>query len=184
MRIPKWQLKQYSILVRPFLWLLQRNRNKTLKPAQILGRRPQLFAAVAFLYNTINRKRSPIEPYIHALVSVRVAQLNRCNFTIEHDSKLLRQLKLKLDKEKLLDWDHCEDFQPKECAVLAFTDALTNTNKHVTDRHMDHLRVYYNDDEIIELTSIIAFQNMTTKFNVAFDVSHNKGQNRIKKGED
>jgi len=170
MRIPKLQSNQYSWFIRPFLWLLARNQNTTLKPAQILGRRPKLFTAIFLLYRTINRKSSPIQPYIHALLSVRVAQLNQCAFTIEHDSKILKNLKERLNKEKLLDWQNCEDFKPQECAVLAYTDAITNTALHVTDRHMDQLRQYYNDDEIIELTTIIVFQNMTTKFNTAFDV--------------
>ena len=170
MRIPKLQSSQYSWFIRPFLWLLEKKQNKTLKPAQLLGRRPKLFIAIFLLYKTINRKSSPIQPYIHALMSVRIAQLNQCQFTIEHDSKVLRNLKERLNKDKLLDWQHCSDFKPQECAVLAYTDAITNTSLHVTDRHIDQLRCYYNDDEIIELTTIIAFQNMTTKFNAAFDV--------------
>jgi alkylhydroperoxidase family enzyme len=170
MRIPKLALKQYSWVVSPLLWLLERRKSKTLKPAQILGRRPLLFTLVVLLYRTVNRKGSPIQPYIHALMSVRVAQLNQCELTIEHDSKLLHKLNQRLNKEKLLDWQNCEDFKPLERAVLAYTDAITDTTRHVTDRHMNQLRDYYNDDEIIELTTIIAFQNMTTKFNVAFDV--------------
>ncbi|MGC3836943.1 carboxymuconolactone decarboxylase family protein [Moritella viscosa] len=164
MRIPKLQSSQYSWFIRPILWLLTRKQNKTLKPAQILGRKPRLFAAIFLLYKT------PIQPYIHALMSVRVAQLNQCEFTIEHDSKVLRSLKERLNKDKLLDWQNCSDFKPQECAVLAYTDAITNTSLHVTDRHIDQLRCYYNDDEIVELTTIIVFQNMTTKFNTAFDV--------------
>ncbi|GIC79011.1 carboxymuconolactone decarboxylase family protein [Moritella sp. F3] len=170
MRIPKLQSNQYSWFIRPFLWLLAKQQNKILKPAQILGRRPKLFTATLLLYKTINRKTSPIEPYIHALMSVRVAQLNQCEFTIEHDSKILRSLKNRLDKDKLMDWKNCSDFKPKECAVLAYTDAVTDTGQHVTDRHVDQLRCYYNDDEIVELTTIISFQNMTTKFNTAFDM--------------
>ncbi|MDX2319009.1 MAG: carboxymuconolactone decarboxylase family protein [Moritella sp.] len=165
MRIPKLQSSQYSWFIRPFLWLLERKQNKTLKPAQILGRRPKLFTATFLLYKTINRKSSPIKPYIHALMSVRVAQLNQCEFTIEHDSKVLQSLKERLNKDKLLDWQQCSDFKPQECAVLAYTDAITDTSLHVTDRHIDQLRCYYNDDEIVELTTIIVFQNMTTKYN-------------------
>ena len=170
MRIPKLEMNQYSLLARPLLWLLSRNNSKTLKPAEILARQPRLFAALCILYKTVNRNSSPIQPYIHALMSVRVAQLNQCAFTIEHESKVLLHHKQRLNKEKLRDWQEGNDFNPQECAVLAYTDAITDTHLHVTDRHIDHLRQYYNDDEIIELTSIIVFQNMTTKFNAAFDV--------------
>jgi alkylhydroperoxidase family enzyme len=35
---------------------------------------------------------------------------------------------------------------------------------------MDKLRLYFDDDGIVELTALIAFQNMSSKFNSALDV--------------
>lgn len=36
--------------------------------------------------------------------------------------------------------------------------------------HFERLRRYFNDDAIIELTALIAFQNLSSKFNVALGV--------------
>jgi len=35
---------------------------------------------------------------------------------------------------------------------------------------MDELRRFYDDDGIVELTGMIAFQNLSSKFNAALDI--------------
>ena len=47
---------------------------------------------------------------------------------------------------------------------------MTITGRGVTDELMAELRRHYTDDAIIELTALIAFQNLSSKFNSALDV--------------
>jgi alkylhydroperoxidase family enzyme len=35
---------------------------------------------------------------------------------------------------------------------------------------MTKLKKYFNDDQVVELTALIAFQNMSAKFNTALDI--------------
>jgi alkylhydroperoxidase family enzyme len=78
MRVEVKPDREYAWFIRPFFWLQQRNYGQVLIPGKCWGRSPRLFAAVATLYGVINRKRSPIDPVLRSLVTVRVSQLNWC----------------------------------------------------------------------------------------------------------
>jgi alkylhydroperoxidase family enzyme len=54
--------------------------------------------------------------------------------------------------------------------VLEYTDAVTYSDRQVTDELMARLKRFFNDEEVVELTGLIAFQNLSSKFNSALDV--------------
>jgi len=54
--------------------------------------------------------------------------------------------------------------------VLEYTDAVTYTDGVVSAELMARLRTFYDDEGIVELTGLIAFQNLSSKFNNALDV--------------
>jgi len=43
----------------------------------------------ALLYGALERRRSPLEPALRSLLSLRVAQLNACRFCVDINSALL-----------------------------------------------------------------------------------------------
>ena len=47
---------------------------------------------------------------------------------------------------------------------------MTVTGQDVTDELFQRLRVSFNDDEIVELTMVIAWENSSSKFNRALRV--------------
>lgn len=64
----------------------------------------------------------------------------------------------------------CDLFSDKEKAALHYAEVITKSDSQVSQSDQQHLRQYFNDDEIVELTAIISFQNMSSKFNAALDV--------------
>ena len=54
--------------------------------------------------------------------------------------------------------------------ALQYAEAVTYTDGEVTSDMRGELQAHFNDDEIAELTGLIAFQNMSSKFNAALDV--------------
>lgn len=76
-----------------------------------------------------------------------------------------------MDKvEKLAQWRETDLFDEKEKVVLEYTEAVTYSDQQVTDELMERLKVFFDDDGIVELTGLIAFQNLSSKFNSALDV--------------
>jgi alkylhydroperoxidase family enzyme len=55
-------------------------------------------------------------------------------------------------------------------AALEFADRMTVTDKDVDDEFFSRLRRYYDDDQIVELTAVIAWENASSKFNRALRV--------------
>ena len=61
-----------------------------------------------------------------------------------------------------------------ERRALAYDDEMTITGRDVSDELFARLREFYNDDEIVELTAIIAWENSSSKFNRALRVPSQK----------
>ena len=157
--------------VRLFFWNQRRRYGVVLEPARLWGRTPRVFIAVALLYGALDRRASPIEPRLRALITVRVSQINWCAFCVDINSSLV--LKRGGDLARLAALDRFESsdlFTEQEKAALAYAEAITFSDRRPTAEHFARLRRHFDDDAIIELTGLIAFQNLSSKFNAALGV--------------
>jgi alkylhydroperoxidase family enzyme len=76
-------------------------------------------------------------------------------------------------EDKLNDLKHYQTsshFTEKEKVTLEYSDAVTYSDRHVTDELFTRLKQHYSDVEISELTGLIAFQNLSSKYNASLDV--------------
>ena len=58
----------------------------------------------------------------------------------------------------------------KDFLEKTIRDAVTYTDGVVSAELMARLRTFYDDEGLVELTGLIAFQNLSSKFNNALDV--------------
>ncbi len=154
--------------VRLFFWNQRRKYGAVLEPARLWGRSPKVFATLALLYGAFDRGSSPLEPALRTLVTVRVSQINWCSFCVDINSATA--LKRGITGEKLamlVDYPTSDLYSDRERAVLAYTEVMTRNDQQPTAAHFEALRCYFDDDAIIELTGLIGFQNMSSKFNAA-----------------
>jgi uncharacterized peroxidase-related enzyme len=171
MRIPVKKLKEYPLSLRPFFWNQKRRYGVVLTPGLLWARVPKLFAAVAVLYGVLDRKSSPLSPLLRSLVTVRVSQINWCSFCVDINSFTLAKRAGSPEKvEHLEHWRESEIFDEKEQAVLEYTEAVTYSDRQVSNELVERLKCFFDDDAIVELTGLIAFQNLSSKFNSALDV--------------
>lgn len=171
MRIQPKALSEYPWYLRAFFAAQRKKYGSVLNSSLLWARSPKLFLGLSLLYRAIDRKTSPISPALRSLIIVRVSQLNGCAFCVDLNSSIL--LKRGVDDlklEALINWKASPLFDKREKIVLAYAEAMTLSNLHVDDTLMRRLKGIFKDDEIIELTAIIAFQNMSTKFNTALDI--------------
>jgi AhpD family alkylhydroperoxidase len=171
MRVSEKPISSYPWYLRPFFWHQKRKYGQILKPALIWARVPKLFAAIALLYGVLDRKSSPIDPVLRSLITVRVSQINSCRFCIDINSAVLAKRAGSMNKVEALErWRESELFDNKERLVLEYVEAMTYTDRRVDDDLSQRLYEYFNEDEIVELTGLIAFQNLSSKFNSALDL--------------
>jgi alkylhydroperoxidase family enzyme len=61
-------------------------------------------------------------------------------------------------------------FSAEERLALEYADCITVTGQEVSDDLFARLRKHYDDDAMVELTAIIAWENASSKFNRALRV--------------
>jgi AhpD family alkylhydroperoxidase len=157
--------------LRPFFWNQRRKYGAVLDAALLWARAPKVFLGVAFLYGMIDRKSSPLPPILRSLVTVRVSQLNGCRFCIDINSATLLKRGVPLGKVEALDsWRRSEMFSELERVALEYAEAVTQRCDAIDEDLMARMKRLLADDTIIELTALIAFQNLSSKFNSALGV--------------
>ncbi len=161
----------YPWWVRLFFWKQKRTYGRILDPGLLWARSPKVFAAVALLYGALNRRSSPLPPALRSLVTVRVSQINHCAFCVDINSATLAERGVAMEKiEQLGDWRASSLFSADERLALSYAEAMTLPSPGVTDALRGELRARWDEDAIVELTGLIAFQNLSSKFNAALDV--------------
>jgi AhpD family alkylhydroperoxidase len=171
MRVSAKPLNGYPWYLRPFFWNQRREYGAILDSALLWARAPRLFLGVATLYGMIDRRSSPVEPELRSLVTVRVSQINHCPFCVDLNSATLMKRGASPEKVRALaDWRECGLFGERERIALEYAEAMTASRGGVDDELMAQLRRYFDEDAIVELTGLIAFQNMSSKFNAALGV--------------
>ncbi|MGE4159314.1 MAG: carboxymuconolactone decarboxylase family protein [Planctomycetota bacterium] len=171
MRISAKADKDYPLVARLIFWAQRKKYGETLLSSKLWGRSPKVLCGLQVLYRTLDRKGSPIEPSLRTLIGVRVSQINHCNFCMDIGEALLKQRGVPTDKVlALASHDQSPLFSERERAALTYAEIMTTSNNRVDDGLFTRLREHFNDDAIVELTALIAYQNMTSKFNAALDV--------------
>jgi alkylhydroperoxidase family enzyme len=76
--------------------------------------------------------------------------------------------------EALPDYASSTYYDEAERIALEYADAITLSDQDVSDELFAKLRKIYNEDAILELTAIIAWENASSKFNRALRVPSQK----------
>ena len=82
-----------------------------------------------------------------------------------------------MSNEKILalaDYATSPLYSEAERIALEYADSMTITGREVSDEFFSRLREFYDDDQIVELTAIIAWENASSKFNRALRVPSQK----------
>lgn len=161
----------YPWYVRLLFRLQRRRYGRDLEPSRLWGRVPKAFLAMSAMYGVLDRKFSPLDPALRSLVQVRVSQINSCPFCTDINSA--SGMKRGATREQLAALANSRDsplFTDTEKAALHYAEAMTDSNRRSDAAMIARLRRHFSDDAIVELTALIAFQNMSSKFNAALGV--------------
>jgi alkylhydroperoxidase family enzyme len=67
-------------------------------------------------------------------------------------------------------WPKSALFSPAERAALAYAEHMCQTHVDVPDDVFAALRAHFNENQIVELTAAIAYENYRARFNHALDI--------------
>lgn len=157
--------------VRLLFWNQKRRYGNVLEPSRLWGRSPRVFTALALLYGALDRSNSAIEPPLRSLITVRVSQINWCGFCVDINSATSLKRGVSEDKlEQLPSFESSSLYTEREKAALSYAETITFSDRETSPKQFDRLRQHFDDDAIIELTALVAFQNLSSKFNAALGV--------------
>ena len=106
------------------------------------------------------------------MITVRVSQINWCAFCVDINSATgLKRGISDAQLAALPEFATSPLFDERQKAALAYAEAITRTDVGVDDALMARVKACFDDNAVIELTALIAFQNMSSKFNSALDVA-------------
>lgn len=171
MRVPTKPLSAYPLYLRVLFWMQRRTYGDVLTSALLWARSPRLFLGLSLLYGAIDRKGSPLAPALRSLLTVRVPQINHCPFCVDLNSATLMKRGVPPDKIEALEaWRASNLFDERERIALDYAEAMTLSDRRVDEDLCARLKAHFDEDALVELTALIAFQNMSSKFNSALDV--------------
>lgn len=157
--------------VRLILAAQRRRYGRVLAPTLLWSRLPRSLLALTLLYRSLDRRTSPIDAGLRALLQVRVSQINGCEFCV--DLNLATALEREVAHERLAalaDFERSPLFDEREKTALVYAEAMTDTCRGVDEALLARLKQAFGETEIVELTALIAFQNLSSKFNSALGV--------------
>lgn len=111
-----------------------------------------------------------IDVKLKALVELRVSQLNGCAFCVDLHCQELREAGETQQRiDCLTVWEECEFYEEYERVALSWAEALTFLEDSAgLDDLFDSLQEIYNDEEIVDLTVIIAMMNAWNRMGIGF----------------
>jgi AhpD family alkylhydroperoxidase len=155
--------------LRPLFWLQKRRWGQLLVPALTWARVPPLYLALAGFYAAIERKGSQLDPALRSLLQARVSQLNDCAFCVDLNSMIAAERAGATQKAfAVAEWRDSGLYSARERLALEYAEAITRSQ--VSDSLAGRVKAEFGENAMIELTGLIAFQNMSAKFNAALDI--------------
>ena len=113
---------------------------------------------------------SKLEKPLIELVRLRASQINGCAYCVDmHTSDARKAGETDRRLAAVVVWRETPFFTARERAALEWTESLTLVaNSHVPDASWDQIRPYFNDEEIVDLTLLVATINTWNRFAIAF----------------
>jgi alkylhydroperoxidase family enzyme len=155
-------------------WIVKRFAKKALGrvPTSIgvYWHHQQVLMAMAGLGGKV-QKWDSCDEQLKSFAHMAVASQVGCSWCLDFNYFEAHNKDLDMTKARELPrWRESDAFSPLEREVLAYAEAMTETEPTVTDEMVASLREHLGDAAMVELTAIIAFANFTTRGNVALGI--------------
>jgi alkylhydroperoxidase family enzyme len=159
-----------SPLVRLIYRLSRRRLGRDVEPLSVYAHAPGLLLGYGILEQaTAGQHRAPER--LKVLAETKAAALVNCEFCCDIASSIARDAGI--SERQLLAlprYAESEEFSELERLVLDYATAMTSTPAAVSDELTASLREHFDERQLVELTHVIALENMCGRFNRALGI--------------
>lgn len=170
-RIDRMPASKANPLVRLIYRLSRRQLGRDVDPVAVYAHSPRLLIGYAMLEQA-TAKEQHVEERLKVLAETKAAAIVNCAFCCDIASSIARHAGV--TEQQLLAMAHygdSEEFTPLERLVLDYASAMSRTPTGVTDELFAAMREHFDERQMVELTNVIALENMRARFNSAFDMT-------------
>jgi AhpD family alkylhydroperoxidase len=150
--------------------LTGRRTERMIEPLEVYAHRPRLLIGYAMMEDATARLHS-VDKRLKVLAELKAATLTSCEYCVDIGSQIARRAGI--TEEQLLAlprYRDSESFGELEKLVLDYAVGVSSTPVDVPDELFAKLRAYFDDAQLVELTNVIALENMRGRFNLALDI--------------
>ncbi len=179
MRIEGASGAEAGLFTRALLWLGRRETSKLtgrdtttqmIEPAQAYAHTPRLLLGYGMFELAISRSRR-VDERLKMLAELKAGALTHCEWCVDIGSQIARHAGI--DEAQLLALPRYRDsdcFDELEKLVLDYAVGISSTPVSVSDELFAELRAHLDDAQLVELTNVIAMENMRGRFNLALGI--------------
>jgi alkylhydroperoxidase family enzyme len=151
--------------------LVARRFGGSADPLRAMWHNPRVLRADLALEAGVSRFRS-LPPHLGKLAEMTVALRIECEWCMDFGYFIAHAQGMDPDKlAQVPTWRTSDAFTPLERRVMEFAEAATATPPEVTDEMTRALRADLGDDGLVELTMLVAVENLRSRFNSTLGLS-------------
>ena len=150
--------------------LTERETEHMIAPFEAYARAPRLLFGVGMLEDATARL-TRVPERLKVLAELKAATLTQCEYCIDIGSKIAHRAGI--SEAQLLALHNYRDsqlFDEDEKLMLDYAVGMSSTPVSVSDELFDKLRARFDDAQLVELTNVIAVENMRGRFNLALGI--------------
>jgi 4-carboxymuconolactone decarboxylase len=179
MRVAGTTERRTGPLTRALMWIGRRETKKLtgletttamIEPAQAYSHTPGLLLGYGVFEWTV-AKAHRVPERLKVLAELKAAALTHCEWCIDISSPIA--YRAGVTEAQLLAlprYRESDEFSPLEKLVLDLAVGVSSTPVSVSDELFAALREHFDDAQLVELTNVIAVENMRGRFNLALGI--------------
>ncbi|MHB8241343.1 MAG: carboxymuconolactone decarboxylase family protein [Solirubrobacteraceae bacterium] len=170
-RIEGVQPRQAGPIVRLIFRLSRRQFGRDMDPLGVYAHTPRVLVGYG-MFEQATGKQKRVEERLKVLAETKAAAVVNCEFCCDIASSLA--LDAGVTEAQLLalpNYRESSEFSELERLVLDYATAISRTPVRVSDELFASLREHFDERQMVELTNVIALENMRARFNSAFDMT-------------
>jgi 4-carboxymuconolactone decarboxylase len=147
-----------------------RETETMLAPLEAYARVPRLLLGIGMLEDATARLHR-VPERLKVLAELKAATLSHCEYCIDIGSRIAQLAGV--SEAQLLALPRYRDsglFDELEKLVLDYAVGVSSTPVDVPDELFERLRAHFDEAQLVELTNVIALENMRGRFNLALGI--------------
>ena len=152
-------------------WYSRRRYGQVLDPGRAMQHNGRVLRTMLLTETSAQRWRS-LDPTLKALAQMVPAATIGCSWCMDFGAFLSHHDGVAPEKIRGVPaWRDSDAYTDLERQVMAYAEAMTQTPPTVTDAMVAGLRAHLSDEQLVELTALVALENERSRTNAALGLT-------------